>query len=115
MQIFMPYLMFIIAPGFLEDKLSLTILLCRITIPYLIFISIASLFGGILNSIKRFASFAFVPVILSLSVIFVTMILQTQNIEGSISISLSVLIAGLLQVLFMFYYIIKAKMTFKHI
>jgi len=114
MQVFMPSLMFIIAPGFQEDKakFDLTILLCRITMPYLIFISIASLFGGILNSIKRFAAFAFTPVILSLCVIFITKILERHNIEPSLSISISVLIAGLLQVLFMFYYIVKAKMAF---
>lgn len=113
MQIFMPSLMFIIAPGFKEDKLELTILLCRITMPYLIFISIASLFGSILNSIKRFAAFAFIPVILSLSVIFVTLILNNQGVTYPISISISVLVAGLLQVIFMSYYIMKTKMTFK--
>ncbi len=111
-QIFMPSLMFIIAPGFKGEKLELTILLCRITMPYLIFISIASLFGSILNSIKRFAAFAFAPVILSASVIFITIILNAQGISSPVSISISVLVAGLLQVIFMFYYIVRTKMTF---
>ncbi len=112
MQIFMTSVMFIIAPGFTGEKLELTILLCRITMPYLICISIASLFGSILNSLKRFASFAFIPVILSLSVIFGTLILNKQGIAYPISVSLSVLVAGLLQVAFMLYCIIKARMTF---
>lgn len=104
MQIFMPYLMFIIAPGFNQstEKFELTILLCRLTMPYLIFISIAALFGGILNSLEKFAAFAFTPVILSISVILGTLLLE-KKLSPAISISLSILIGGLVQVLFMFY------------
>jgi putative peptidoglycan lipid II flippase len=113
MQIFMPFLMFIIAPGFNEDKdkFDLTILLCRITMPYLIFISVTALFGGILNSVKKFAAFAFSPVILSIIVIVGTVILKKQLLS-SVSISLSLLIAGCAQVIFMFYCIAKAGLTF---
>ena len=112
-QIFMPFLMFIIAPGFNEDKekFDLTVLLCRISMPYLIFISVTALFGGILNSVKRFAAFAFSPVLLSIFVIVGTVILQKQLLS-SIAICLSLLIAGCAQVLFMFYCIIKAGLTF---
>lgn len=113
MQLSMPSLMFIIAPGFYEDKekFDLTVLLCRITLPYLIFISIAALFGGILNSVRRFAAFAFSPVILSLIVIIGTLALQKQY-AAAVSISISVLIAGILQVLFMFYCLKRANLTF---
>lgn len=113
MVIFMPSLMFIIAPGFHEDyeKFDLTVTLCRITMPYLIFISVTALFGAMLNSVKRFAVFAFSPVILSLTIIFGTLALD-NHLSAQISISLSVIIAGVLQVIFMFYFIYKAGLTF---
>lgn len=113
MEIFMPSLMFIIAPGFYKDleKFNLAVTLCRITTPYLVFISITALFGGILNSVKRFAAFAFSPIILSLSVIFVTLLLE-KHIKASISVGISVLIAGILQIIFMFFCIIRAGLFF---
>ncbi|RYE06464.1 MAG: murein biosynthesis integral membrane protein MurJ [Rickettsiaceae bacterium] len=112
-QLLMPYLMFIIAPGFSEDdeKFKLTILLCRITMPYLILISVVAFFGSILNSVKRFAAFAFSPVILNISMILNTY-LFSYCFSTTISISLSIILAGLFQVVFMFYCLAKANLTF---
>ncbi len=39
----------------------------RITFPYLVFISLASLYGGVLNGIDRFAEVAFTPVLLNIA------------------------------------------------
>lgn len=113
MVIFMPNIMFIIAPGFHEDreKFNLTVMLCRITMPYLIFISVTALFGAILNSVKRFAVFAFSPVIMSITIIFVTLILE-RHLSAQISISVSLLIAGVLQIIFMFHFIYKVGLAF---
>ncbi|MFY9590005.1 murein biosynthesis integral membrane protein MurJ [Rickettsia endosymbiont of Halotydeus destructor] len=113
MQVFMPSLMFIIAPGFHgnSDKFALTVLLCRITMPYLIFISITALFGGILNSVKKFAAFAFVPSILSICVIIFTLWLDNY-LESVISISIALVIAGISQVAFMFICVKRAGLTF---
>ena len=41
------------------DKFAFTVFLTRITFPYLIFISLVSLFSGILNSLSRFFAAAF--------------------------------------------------------
>ena len=51
-------------PGFREspDKLALTSLLTQVMFPYLIFISLAALAMGILNSLRAFAAPAFSPV-----------------------------------------------------
>ena len=48
-EIFMPFLMYILAPGYLEEqeKFKLVVFLTRITFPYLIFISLVSLMSGI--------------------------------------------------------------------
>ena len=65
-EIFMPYFVFLIAPGFSgnEEKMSLAINLTRITFPFLFFISLSSFFSAILNSHNRFAVAAAAPVIL---------------------------------------------------
>ncbi|WP_323738888.1 murein biosynthesis integral membrane protein MurJ [Candidatus Trichorickettsia mobilis] len=113
MEIFMPSIVLILAPGFHKnlEKFELTILVCRITIPYVIFISATALLGGILNSVKQFAAFAFAPIILSVTVIIGTLILQ-QYISSPIAISIAVVIAGILQILFMLYFVFKANLSF---
>jgi putative peptidoglycan lipid II flippase len=113
MQITMPYLMVIIAPGFYvnAEKFELAVLLCRITIPYVIFVSITALFGGMLNSVKRFAAFAFVPVIMNICVIVVTMLIE-RSYAAHFGIAYSLLIAGVLQVIFMYYCLRRVNLTF---
>ena len=59
-QITMPWAMHVFAPGFVgnPEKFDLTVELTRITFPYLLFISLVSQLGGILNSLGRFAAAA---------------------------------------------------------
>lgn len=113
-EIFMPSIVMLIAPGFKSDaqKFELTIILCRITMPYIIFISIVALCGSVLNSVKKFAAFAFSPIILSVIIIICTLTLQSK-ITPAVAISVSVLIGGMLQLLFMYYCVWRAKLTFK--
>lgn len=67
----MPWFMTVAAPGFVRDpeKFKLAVDLTRITFPYLLFISLVSLQGGVLNSIDRFAAVAATPVLLNLCLI----------------------------------------------
>lgn len=115
MQLLMPCLIWIIAPGFSSDpeKLNLTVLLCRISLPYLVFISISALFGGMLNSVKKFGAFAFLPIILSLTVIIGTSAAAKNQLSQAMAVSYSLLIAGALQVIFMFYCLTRAGLTFQ--
>ena len=71
LQIFMPFFMKILFPGFFSspEKSSLLINFSHITIFYLIFISLVSLFSGILNSINKFAVPASSPIILNSTLI----------------------------------------------
>lgn len=103
MEYFMPNLMFLIAPGFHidETKFEFTVLLCRITTPYLIFICLSAFFGGMLNSIGRFTSFAFVPIILNISIILITSYLD-RYMNSALAISYSVIVGGVMQIIFMF-------------
>ena len=51
------------------DKFAFTVFLTRITFPYLIFISMVSLFSGILNSLSRFVAAAFAPALLNVALL----------------------------------------------
>ena len=70
-EIFTPTLLDILAPGFRAqpDKFALTVGLTRITFPYLLFISLTALQGGILNSVERFAATAATPMLLNIFLI----------------------------------------------
>lgn len=113
-EILMPYLMILIAPGFYQDKskFELAVILCRITTPYLIFISITAFFGAILNSVKKFAAFAFTPVIMNICIITVTYVLQ-ENYATYYVMCYALIAAGILQVGFMLFCLHRAKLIFK--
>ena len=70
-ELAMPWIMRGLAPGFVTDpvKFALAVDLTRITFPYLLFISLVSLQGGVLNSLDRFGAVAFTPVLLNLCLI----------------------------------------------
>lgn len=70
-QIAMPWLMQVLAPGFVDDpaKFDLAVAFTRLTFPYLLFISLVSLLGGVLNSLQRFAAVAATPILLNICLI----------------------------------------------
>jgi putative peptidoglycan lipid II flippase len=72
-EIFMPAFVFLIAPGFSgdADKMNVAINLTRITLPFLLFVSLSSFFSAILNSHNRFAVAAAAPVVLNILLISV--------------------------------------------
>jgi len=57
----MPEVVRLLAPGFDPgtQRYDLTVTFCRITFPYLIFISVTTLQGGVLNALDRYGPFAF--------------------------------------------------------
>ncbi len=108
-EIFMPTFVSLIAPGFTSDseKINLAIDLTRITFPFLLFVSIASFFGAILNSHNKFASAAAAPIILNLILIIVLLFgkLLDDNLVHYLSYAVSV--AGFLQLVFLFFFVRK--------
>ncbi|MFP4466325.1 MAG: murein biosynthesis integral membrane protein MurJ [Candidatus Goldiibacteriota bacterium] len=66
-----PWIVKIIAPGFVDDKekFILTVKLTRIMFPFIIFVSVSALFMGVLNSFKKFSIPAFAPVVLNVFMI----------------------------------------------
>lgn len=102
-QVAMPWIMHVLAPGFADEpyKFKLTITLTRLTFPYLLFISLVSLFGGILNALERFAAAAAAPVLLNLSfIVALTLFADTARTPGH-ALAWAVSLAGIAQFAFM--------------
>jgi putative peptidoglycan lipid II flippase len=72
-EIAMPWLMLLLAPGFASDpeKFALAVLLARIALPYLAFMSVVAVYAGVLNALGRFAIAAAVPTLLNVVLIAV--------------------------------------------
>ena len=105
-EIFMPFLLRIIAPGYVNDltKFGLAIKLSKITFPYLIIISIISLLSGILNSLNKFAAVSITPIILN--VVFISGSILSSFITSlniTYILSYCVLIGGTIQLLWLLY------------
>jgi putative peptidoglycan lipid II flippase len=69
--IFTPTVISLLAPGFAKDpgQFALAVELTRVTFPYLLLISLVTLYGGILNALGRFATPAAAPILLNVSMI----------------------------------------------
>ncbi len=108
-EIFMPQLIYLIAPGFYKDpaKLMLAVDLSRITFPFLFFISLASFFSAILNSYNKFAAAAAAPIILNVILIGSLFFSQWLDISDVLTLSYAVSFAGLLQLLILFFFVRK--------
>jgi putative peptidoglycan lipid II flippase len=96
--LFMPQAMRILAPGFSDDveQRKLAIELTRITFPYLLLITLVTLYGGMLNVMHRFASAAAAPIFLNLSMM-ATLALAALFPGAGHAAAWGVLISGFLQ------------------
>ena len=83
--------------GYHNEKLALATLLTRITFPYLILISLVSLFSGILNSLARFTAAAFAPALLNLAMLTALIFVQVGGTTTAIALSIAVTAGGVLQ------------------
>ena len=97
-----PWIMPIFAPGFGADTEQgrLAAEMLRITFPYALFISLASLAGGILNSYGRFAVPALSPVLMNLSMIAAALCVAPYMREPVLALAWGVFAAGILQLAF---------------
>lgn len=97
-----PWIMPVFAPGFGADTEQgrLAAEMLRITFPYALFISLASLAGGILNSYQRFAIAALSPVLLNVSMIAAALCVAPFMSEPVIALAWGVFAAGILQLVF---------------
>jgi putative peptidoglycan lipid II flippase len=108
--IFMPLLMYALAPGFDTDpeKYRLAVILTRITFPYILFISLVSLQGGILNSIDKFAAVAATPIIMNACLIGAMLTAVRFVPTPAHALAIGVLVSGIAQYGWLHYFCRKA-------
>ncbi len=112
-----PLLIALFAPGFLtngalEDtgRYELAVDMLRLTFPYLFFISLTALAGGILNTYHRFAAPAFAPVLLNIVLIIFAAYIAPGYARPGLVLAAGVFVAGALQLLFMLPFLGQLKM-----
>jgi len=88
------------APGD-ADKFTLAVDMLRLTFPYLFFISLVALGGGILNTYQRFAAPAFAPVLLNVVLISFAALIAPYFERPGIALAAGVFTAGFVQMLFL--------------
>lgn len=95
----MPAVVALLAPGIRDDAptFAMTVEFSRIAFPYLLFISLASLYGGVLNSIDRFAHVAATPILLNIALIATVLGLTPFLPNSGYAASIGVAVAGVLQ------------------
>ena len=97
-----PGLVYLLASGFAgtPGKIELTADLIRIVFPYILFVSLVSLAGGVLNVYQRFAVPAFTPVVLNVCVIGAAIFLSKYFDPPIKALAWGVFIGGVAQLAF---------------
>ena len=102
-EIAMPFLMYGLAPGFSAnpEKFDLAVLLTRITMPYLLCMSLVALLSGMLNSVGKFVESSAVSIVLNLTMMAATFValglgLRNEPLAGVVQ-AWGVFAAGVLQ------------------
>src|SRR5205807_6944478 len=98
--VFMPWVVAALAPGFTQDpgRFALAVELTRITFPYLLLMTLVTLYGGILNALNRFAAAAAAPILLNVTML-VTLALAALFPTAGHAAAWGVLIAGCFELL----------------
>ena len=106
-----PWIIYASAPGFSSDpeKFDLTVELLRITFPYILFVSLVSFAGGILNTYGKFYVPAITPALLNISFIACALWLTPYMDPPVLALAWAVFIGGILQLGFQIPYLLRLK------
>src|SRR6185312_942030 len=98
--VFTPQVIQVLAPGFSREpeQFALAVSLTRITFPYLLLITLVTLWGGILNALHRFAAPSAAPILLNLTMM-ATLAIAFYFPGAGYAAAWGVLISGFLQAL----------------
>nr|WP_211201767.1 murein biosynthesis integral membrane protein MurJ [Rhodobacter sp. NTK016B] len=97
-QVFMPWLVLLMASGFAEDeRFGLAVDYGRIAFPYVLFISLAALASGVLNATGRFAAAAAAPVLLNIIFVTTLWLVPIMGWDPGLAITWAVPVAGIAQ------------------
>lgn len=96
-----PAIVWLLAPGFHGNpsQLAMTTLLTRLMFPYLLFISLAALAMGVLNSVRAFAAPALSPVLFNVCIIGAALFLSPWLSEPILGVAIGVVVGGAAQFL----------------
>jgi putative peptidoglycan lipid II flippase len=113
-EIFMPWVLFVLAPGFAgnHEKFTLAVALTRIMFPYLFFVCLTALFSGVLNAMGRFAAAAAAPVLFNLFSIGFLLGLTPYVANAGVAFAWGVSISGIAQLALVLWDIRRAGMRF---
>ncbi|WP_457679894.1 murein biosynthesis integral membrane protein MurJ [Thermovibrio sp.] len=110
-ELLSPLIVKLLAPGFKGSDYLLAVKLLRELFPYIFFVSLVAFFGGILNSLGHFFAPAFSTVLFNLSLILCVLFLSKElSIE---SLSVGVILGGLLQLVLQLFFIRELSFPFK--
>ncbi|MBB3763916.1 murein biosynthesis integral membrane protein MurJ [Sphingomicrobium lutaoense] len=94
-------------------RYSFAVELGRIVFPYLIFISMVSLFSGILNSLSRFTAAAFAPALLNVALVIALLLFPEGGVTTARAMTWGVLAGGVLQLALLVIATKRAGLTLK--
>jgi len=105
--IFAPQLVDLIAPGFRiqanpdqPDRATICVMLTRLMLPYIIFVSLIAMLNGALNSVKIFGASAWAQIIMNLVLIVGALVAQQfENHSAAVVLAVSVIVGGFVQIL----------------
>jgi putative peptidoglycan lipid II flippase len=100
-EIFMPWLLYVLAPGFSGNhgKFALAVVLTRIMFPYLFFVCLTALFSGVLNAMGRFAAAAAAPLLFNVFSIAFMLGLSRYTPNPGYALAWGVTVSGVAQLL----------------
>lgn len=109
----MPWLMYLLAGGYADNptKFALSVLLTQITFPYLLFMSLTALQGGILNSLHRYAHAAAAPILLNVVMILALVLVAPRTGLPAHVLAWAMTVAGVGQFLWMVFACHRAGMA----
>lgn len=98
-EIFMPWLMWLFAPGFGDEpvKHAWAVQFTRVNFPYLLFITLTAVQTAILNSLGRFFPGAAAPVMLNITMIAALFFVVPLATNPGLALSWGVTVAGVVQ------------------
>jgi putative peptidoglycan lipid II flippase len=98
-EVAMPLFVWAIASEYADvpEKFALTVELTRITFPYLLLISLVSLFSGVLNSMTRFVAAAFAPALLNASMLTAMILFPQGGVLTARALAVAVTAGGFAQ------------------
>jgi putative peptidoglycan lipid II flippase len=95
--VFAPAVVYFTASGLGSDTFNMTVVMTRLMFPYIGFMSLVALSGGILNTWREFKIPAFTPVLLNIASILASLFLAPYMQTPIYAMAIAVFVGGVLQ------------------